>query len=182
MEKIIRMSLIGAGIGALSATLLAIPGLLPAAVAREPAVQVFTTSLRDITAPPGFNAAGLVRVADASVIDVSASAAPAPQQGVVTIHKIGFGHSTFVTVTENSGAYVSSDALASGHVLYPGVAPADSKTAGPVAQVALKLGENGWVTLELQDAGSFLYLEQPDGALISGDFGTCLALSGRVTC
>jgi len=137
----------GAGAG-LVALLLALPSMLPPAVASEEPARTLLSTAGEIFPPP-FNPDSLVKW-DFQV-EPSVSTTPLRQS---TVRKIGYGVTEFVQVVQTSTGTYSSDALQSPHVEYPGILKQRKRAH---AGLAYWSGDR-WVTGAALTAGSFVVL------------------------
>jgi hypothetical protein len=142
--------ILGGGIaGLVFALALAVPSILPPAVADE---EPFNTMLKtgDEIIDEPFDAAGLMKFDDAIV-------EPWVSTDVVrerTVRKIGYGRTSFVKIiTTTTGTY-STDGLGSPYISYPGIHRTGTQGGGG-GFVAILSGD-GWTTILGQNAGSFV--------------------------
>jgi hypothetical protein len=131
---------------------LATPALFPQAFASEPQHQLIR-SAKDIFPPP-FDASKL-RKFDIELAD-SVSTEPLRTQYV---RKIAFGRPTTVTIVTTSSGTYSSDAIASPHVLYPGIDVTTKRGShgGPRVHVATGTTPGGTFNWTVISNGSFTY-------------------------
>jgi hypothetical protein len=92
----------------------------------------------------------------------------------VVVRKIGYGETSFVTVTTTSSGVYSSDALASAHVRYPGVYVAQLQLEpDPFRDLILGWSRlTGWVKIPLLSADSFAFLD--DTTVPASSNGVCV--------
>jgi hypothetical protein len=176
MSQKFRPLLAGAVIGGLAAGLLALPNLLPAALADEQPLRALLSTADELMPAP-FDVAGLVKP------DVTLE--PSVWTEVLhssTVRKIGYGRTTFVTIAETASGTYSSDGLASPHVRYPGI-HVDYGSAGPrVAGIRIWTG-NGWTVFKSSDAGSFVSVNRFDGGrLLTTESGSCVIVKNGAYC
>ncbi len=162
----------GAGFGAI-ALLLALPSLLPPAIANEEPAHTLLSSAREIFPPP-FDFDGLARY----TYDVS----PAISTDVLkesTVRKIGYGNTEVVRVVQTPSGTYSSDALASPYIEYPGITKKRVRGA-----MGLAFWSNGrWVVEKTVSAGSFVTITRFDGGqLIVTDDGMCVTRANGIIC
>lgn len=111
-----KQAILGGGlIGLVVATTLALPSILPPAVADEEPARTLLKSSQEIFPK---------RIDGDSFVKPEWTVEPWVATEVIaesTIRKIGFGRTTFVTIAETATGTYSSDGLASPYVLYPGI-------------------------------------------------------------
>lgn len=162
----------GAGFGAL-ALVLALPGLLPPAIANEEPAHTLLSSASEIFPPP-FDFSGLAKY----TYDV----APTVSTEVLkqsTVTKIGYGRTEIVRVLQTPSGTYSSDALESPYVEYPGVTK--KRVRG---ERGLAFWSNGrWVMQDAVSAGSFVTITNFDGGqLVVTDDGMCVTNQHGISC
>src|SRR5690242_8356835 len=101
--------------GTVGALLLALPQMLPPAIADEQPMKTLLSSANELFAP-AVDPDELVRWD--FTVDPSVSTEPIRQS---TVKKIAYGHATTVHVVETSTGVYSSDALTDPHIQYPGI-------------------------------------------------------------
>ena len=163
----------GAG-GALAALLLALPSMLPAAIASEQPARTLLASMDELFPPP-FDPEGLVKW--------NFEVSPAVSTEVVkqsVIKKIGYGNVETVYVVQTPSGTYSTDALQSPNIEYPGILKQRVKTG----QVGMAYWSNGhWVGKAFVSAGSFVTITRFDGGqLVVTDEGMCVTRRGGVIC
>ena len=79
----------------------------------------------------------------------------------VTVRKVGYGRTSFVTIATTPSGVYSSDALASPHVRYPGVYTARLQLAAlPFTGSLMGWSKlSGWVKIPLESANSIGFLD-----------------------
>ena len=165
----------GAIIGLLAAGLLAVPSMLPPALADDEPVKALL-STKDELFPPRLDANNLVK------FDFSIE--PGVSTDVVstrTIRKIGYGRTEFVEIRTTSTGTYSTDGLASPHIRYPGI----HKELKPASRghLAFWSGGKGWVLFKEVDAGSFVSITPfKDGQLVMSDEGNCVFVGDAAYC
>ena len=132
------------------------PVLVQASVASEPAVaSVFVP-------PPGKSLdTHLVRFGDDyDAIQTEPGVSLDPLSSV-TVRKIAFGQTSFVTVMTTSSGVYSTDALANPHVRYPGIHVAQlDLEPDPSGDAILGWSRlTGWTKIPLVSANSFAFLD-----------------------
>lgn len=172
MDTKYSMLAIGALIGGIASAVIAVPSLVPHAVADEavaiaqPANDFFTgkpTSL-DLFKPQWS--------VDASVSTEVLSS--------TTIRKIEFGRMSTVTIATTASGTYSSDAMDSPHVRYPGVYRVQA-AAGPGALAELTV--DGWKLLRHIDAGSFVSIAPLNGGhAVVDETGACVFTKTAIYC
>lgn len=155
MSQKFRPLLAGAVIGSLAAGLLALPNLLPAALADEQPLRTLLSTADELMPPP-FDVAGLVKPDFTLEPSVSTEVLHSS-----TVRKIGYGRTTFVTIAETASGTYSSDGLASPHVRYPGIHVDQGSSGLRVARIRMWTG-SGWTVFK-SDAGSFVSVDRFDG-------------------
>jgi hypothetical protein len=175
MSDYLRFITGGSIVGLLAAGMLALPSLLPAALAdEEPAKSALSS--KDELWPPRFDTSKLVKfdfdIEPSVVTDVVSTQ---------TVRKIGFGKTEFVEViTTPSGTY-STDGLTSSHIRYPGIHK-ELKRTSP-GHIAFWSGSTGWVAFKAIDAGSFVSITPfAGGQLVTSDAGNCVFVGKSAYC
>jgi hypothetical protein len=163
---------VGAG-GALAALLLAVPSMLPEAIASEQPARTLLSSMTELFPPP-FDPSKLAKynyeVSPAISTDVL-------KQSV--IKKIGYGNVENVYVVQTPSGTYSSDALQSPNVEYPGIVKKRVHN-----QVGMAYWSNGhWAAQKFVSAGSFVTITKFDGGqLVVTDDGMCVTRKDGVIC
>jgi hypothetical protein len=162
----------GAG-GVLAALLLAVPSMLPPALASEQPAHTLLSSMSELFPPP-FDPGKLVNW------DFEAS--PAISTEVVkqsAITKIGYGTTEMVYVVQTPSGTYSTDALTSPNIEYPGIL---KRRVG--GHVGMAYWSNGhWVGRKFISAGSFVTITRFDGGqLVVTDDGMCVTRKDGVIC
>lgn len=159
--------------GAIAALLLAIPSVLPPAVANEEPARTLLSTGNEIFPPP-FDPGSLVRwdfVADPGI-----STEPIRQS---TVRKIGYGRVETVTIVETASGIYSSDALDDPHVEYPGITRTRKADRAGISM----WNGFGWSAAAPFSAGSFVTITPFEGgSLIVTDDGMCVVKRGSVRC
>lgn len=162
----------GAGFGAV-ALLLALPSLLPPAIANDEPARTLLSSANEIFPPP-FDPGSLFKY--------TYELSPAVSTEVMrqsTVKKIGYGKTEFVHILQTPSGTYSTDALQSPNVEYPGVLK--KRTHDQIGMVSWSDGR--WVTEKPISAGSFVTITRFDGGqLIVTDVGMCVTNSNGVVC
>lgn len=97
----------------------------------------------------------------------------------VTVRKIGYGKTEFVSIMTTATGTYSSDGLASPHIRYPGIHANDTTAAFD----AVAYWEGGWQLIKPLTAGSFISaVPFKGGKLIMTEDGSCLKLRGDLYC
>ncbi len=130
------------------------PALVQTTMASEPSVaNVFTP-------PPGKALdTQLVRFGDNYDAIQTEPGVSLEPLSTVTVRKIAFGQTSFVTVTTTSSGVYSSDALASPHVRYPGIHVAQLQLEPLGGQILGWSKLTGWTKIPLLSADSFAFLD-----------------------
>jgi len=163
----------GAG-GILAALLLAVPSILPQALASEQPARTLLSSMSELFPPP-FDPGKLAKY--------NYELSPAISTDVVkqsVIKKIGYGNTETVYVVQTPSGTYSTDALQSPNVEYPGVL----KTRERGDHVGMAFWSHGrWVSQKFVSAGSFVTITKFDGGqLVVTDDGMCVTRKDGVIC
>ena len=139
----------GAFAGVLACAVLALPDLLPRAMADEaPAISITKTAQEIFRKPIDGNAFARLPEHEAEPwVDMDV-------QSERVVRKIAYGRTTFVRIMTTSTGVYSSDGLASAHVLYPGIRATHAGGAGATTVVAMLEG-GGWLRVSPGRARSF---------------------------
>ncbi|MGN6487447.1 MAG: hypothetical protein ACTHLT_06465 [Devosia sp.] len=166
----IAAALGGAGLVAL---LLALPAMLPPAIADEEPAHTLLSSASEIFAPP-FNPDRLLKW--------DFEAEPGVSTEVLrqsTVRKIGYGRTELVQIVETTSGTYSSDALASPNVEYPGVRKHRVRSGQGIATWS----HGRWVPQSPKHAGSFATITRFEGGqLIVTDEGMCVTRRHGIIC
>lgn len=166
--------MLGGAFGLGAAILLALPNVLPPAVAEEEPMRTLLSTPNEIW-PPAFDPDRLMRWS--YYVQPGVSAEPVKE---TVVRKIGYGRTTFVNVMETASGVYSTDGLASPHIQYPGIIkePEPSPHAGLWYWSGRK-----WVASAPLTAGSFVTIIPFDGgSLLTTEVGSCVALGKSVYC
>ena len=163
-----------------AALLLAVPSMLPPAVAKTEPMATLLSSANEIL-PGAIDVADLVRwdfkSAPGVLIDDSVSTEPLAYSEV---DKIGYGRRSTVKIVETSTGVYSSDGIYSPYVRYPGIELQPDMGA---ALLAIWGGAGGWSFLRPMAAGSFVTMTPFDGGnLVVTDDGTCVITQSMISC
>jgi hypothetical protein len=154
--------------------LLALPDILPPAVAGEEPMRTLLSSPNELW-PPAFNPKGLMKWD--YYVQPGVSVEPVRES---TVRKIGYGKTTFVNVMETPSGVYSSDALASPNIEYPGIVKELKTVTLPVLR--LWDGEQ-WVVAAAADAKSFVTITPINGGtLTTGEDGNCAVVGETTYC
>lgn len=115
MQELKKPIIVGAVIGALAAGILALPSLLPSAMADEEPARTLLKSSDEIFRKP-IDGADFVK--PDWTIEPWVATEPLSQ---TTVRKIGYGRTEYVSIVTTATGTYSSDGLASRNVLYPGI-------------------------------------------------------------
>lgn len=166
----------GALIGIAVAGGLALPSMLPNAIASEEALPTIgeVAEVVGITQPPA-------RIDGAALVKPDWTVEPWVSSEVTheaTVRKIGYGRTTFVSVmTTNTGTY-SSDGLASPHIRYPGIHKNQTAAFDGIA-----VWDRGWKLIAALDAGSFVAVAPFNGGhLLMNEDGYCIRTPVALYC
>ena len=163
---------IAGGMGAVW-LLLAVPSMLPPAMANEEPARTLLSTASELFPPP-FDPASLARwtyeLTPAVSTDVLSQS---------TVKKIGYGNTEFVHVIQTPTGTYSTDGLQSPHVEYPGVI---KKRIG--GHFGMAYWSNGrWVMRKFMNAGSFVTISKFDGGqLVVTDDGMCVTRENGIIC
>jgi hypothetical protein len=174
MSDYLRLITSGSILGLLAAGMLALPSLLPSALADEEPAKTLLSSMDELW-PPRFDTDNLVKY-DFTI-------EPSVSTDVVktrTVRKIGYGRTEFVEIyTTPTGTY-SSDGLASPHIRYPGIHKELKRSV--IGEIALWSG-GGWQVVREMNAGSFVTITPfKGGKLITTEDGSCVVTKGAARC
>lgn len=164
---------LGALIGTAVSVTLAMPSILPKAIADEAPLEVLTADTNElmdmITGRPAEFFKPRWTVEDSVSTDVISSS---------TIRKIEGGRTSFVKVARTATGVYSSDGLTSGHIRYPGI----HDEGRQAVTFALLMG-GGWAFFTPVSAGSTIELvpNEHGGAIIS-DGSICHVVDGNLYC
>lgn len=171
-----RALMLGGCVGLGAAVLLAVPALLPSAMADEPA-KTLLKSASDLWPSP-IDTSKLVKWD--YVTEPGISIEPVAES---TIRKIAYGKTTFVTVMETDSGVYSSDGLASPNVEYPGIVK--QPKAGTPSPMLWLWGDGKWASANAYTAGSFTVvtpIEGGRGKLVVSDDNLCVVRESAVYC
>jgi hypothetical protein len=177
MPNALRAIVAGVAIGGLAAALLALPAVLPPALADEPAVRTLL-STKDELFPRRIDVDNLVKPDFTMEPHISTEVLRSTE-----VRKIGFGKTTFVRIAETATGTYSSDAMTSPHIRYPGIHANGRRTDAVPGQLAAWSGGVGWTLLAPLTAGSFVTVTPfKGGTMISGGDGNCVFVGQSVYC
>ena len=173
-----RALMLGGCIGLGAAVLMAVPDLLPPALADDQPMQSLLKSASELW-PPAFDPSTLVKWDYYAQPGISIE--PVAEQ---TVRKIGYGRSTFVSVMETESGVYSTDGLASANIQYPGIVKEPRAT--PAAAPMLWLwGDGRWASVGAFSAGSFAVvtpIEGGKGRVVVTDDTLCVVREDAVYC
>ncbi|MHB1111051.1 MAG: hypothetical protein ACYCZU_12155 [Devosia sp.] len=175
MSDHLRFILGGSIIGLLAAGMLAMPSLLPPALADEEPTKTLL-STKDGLWPTRFDTDNLVK------FDFTIE--PSVSTDVVrtrTVRKIGYGKTAFVKIiTTPSGVY-STDGVTSPHIRYPGIHKELKRS--PWGRIALWSGGKGWMAFTAINASSFVSITPfKGGQLVTTEEGNCVFVENAAYC
>lgn len=168
-------SIIGGGIiGFVVAGTLALPSILPSAVAQEKTLPSLLISTVDELMANPINGDDFVKPGVTVEPWVSTRALSRS-----TVRKIGYGRTEFVEIVETDTGIYSSDGLASPYVQYPGIHEGTtSATRGYLA-----MWDGGWVQVQPFGAGSFVTTTPFIGGKVQiTDEGACVHTAYGLYC
>jgi hypothetical protein len=171
-----RALMLGGFIGLGAAVLMAVPDLLPPALADDQPMKTLLQSANELW-PPAFNPDRLVKWD--YYVQPGISIEPITEQ---TVRKIGYGRSTFVTVMETESGVYSTDGLASPNIQYPGIVKEPKAAPSPMLWL---WGDGRWASASAFSAGSFAVTTSIDGGkgkLIVTDDTLCVVRENAVYC
>ena len=173
MDETRTIMMVG-GIFGLAALALALPSVLPPAIAKEEPARTLLSSGNEIFPQP-LDPDGLVKWD--FTVDPGISMEPLKQS---TIKKIGYGRVSYVNVVETASGIYSSDAVTDPHIQYPGIHVERKQTAESGMFV---WSGHGWVAATPFGAGSFTTVVPfKGGKLVITDDGSCAVLKYTVAC
>ena len=153
---------------------LALPSILPSAVADEEPVRS-VIKIAEATRTPPVDVSKLVNW-DFEV-EPGISTEPLRES---TVRKIAYGRTSFVKVVETTSGVYSTDALSDPHIRYPGI-HVRSK-ASQFAGIALWSG-HGWELAAPFSAGSFVtVIPFEGGQLVTTNEGSCVVTETSIRC
>jgi hypothetical protein len=165
-----RTILIGGLLGLLVAGALALPSMLPPALADEPVRTMLKTGKELL---PGDPLPEFVKPDWEIESWVSTDV-----QSRQTVRKIGYGRTEFVDIVTTSTGTYSSDGLASTYIRYPGIHGTHLTADGGPALVGLWSGR-GWTLVRALDAKSFVTIVPIDGGkTFVHEDGACVFMKG----
>lgn len=169
-----RAIMLGGIVGLGAAVLLALPDILPAAMAEEEPMHTLLSTPNEVW-PPAFDPDKLMKWS--YYVQPGVSIEPIKE---TVVRKIAYGRTTFINVMETSTGVYSTDGLASSHIQYPGII----KEAKPSPYAGLWYWSGRrWVSTAPVSAGSFVSIIPFDGgSLLTTEDGNCVALKSGVYC
>ncbi len=177
MPSLERKIIVGSVIGGLAAGLLALPAVLPPALADEQPLHTLLSS-KDQLFPVPFDTADLVKPDYTLEPQIATEVL-----STSTVRKIGYGKTNFVRVVQTATGTYSSDGLASPHIRYPGIHANKRRHHATAGQLSIWATGTDWQVLRPQAAGSFVGVIQFEGGqLVIGDDGTCAVTGQAVYC
>jgi hypothetical protein len=170
----------GAIAGIFAAGMLAVPTILPQAIAQEEPARTLLKSSDELF-PEQLDGSDFVKPVPEFIVEPWVSTDVVKEQ---TVRKIGYGKTTFVRIiTTTTGTY-STDGLRSPHVRYPGIHPnpefEDWEREGGVAIWS----DGNWILLNRGNARSFVNLVPFDGGrlLLREDGSGCTRVGPATYC
>lgn len=169
-----RRSVITGGIiGFLVAGTLAVPSILPPALADDEPFRTLLSTAEELM-PKTIEGDDFVKPDVTIEPWVSTEAI-----GRSTIRKIGYGRTEFVDVIETATGVYSSDGLESPYVRYPGI----HKEQSTAAFSAISVWDGGWRLMKPLGADSFVSVVPfKGGSVLMTEDGTCVAMRNGLYC
>lgn len=168
-----RAVMAGGAIALGAALMLALPELLPPAVAQEEPVRTLLSTPNEIW-PPTFDPSQLMKWD--YYVEPGVSIEPVAES---TVRKIAYGRTTYVRVMETESGVYSTDGLASPHIQYPGIV----KERKPTEPGVWYWNGRQWVAAVPFSAGSFASIMPFDGGgPLATEDGSCVELGKSVYC
>lgn len=150
MQERSRLIIAGGFIGCAAGGMLALPSIMPPAMADDEPVRTLLKTGDEIFRRP-LVASDFVKP-DEFVYEPWVSTDVVSQR---TVRKIAFGETTFVTIATTPTGTYSSDGLASPHIRYPGIHPNPEYAAWRAAPVVVWDGV-AWTEVKAGAAKSFV--------------------------
>jgi hypothetical protein len=175
-----RQMIIGGLLGVLVAGSLAIPSVLPPAMAEEEPMATLLKTGEVLFAEP-LDAHGLFKPPQRLEVEDSVSTEVLSQH---TVRKIAYGKTTFVDIfTTPTGTY-SSDGLASNHIRYPGINISEEWKAWQRHRTIATLDGGAWHSLRLLDANSAVRSMPIEGGRLTvhEEGNICVEIRGALYC
>jgi hypothetical protein len=151
MQDRSKIIVAGGFIGLAAAGMLALPGILPPAMADDEPVRTLLKTGNEIFRRP-LVASDFVKP-DEFIYEPWVSTDVTSQR---TVRKIAYGRTTFVDIATTPTGTYSSDGLASPHVRYPGIHPNPEFAAWQNSQVIAVWNGKGWAEFATGTARSFV--------------------------
>jgi hypothetical protein len=173
-RRLRRRSIITGGVmGFLVAGTLAVPSILPPALADDEPFRTLLSSADELM-PKTIDGDDFVKPDFTLEPWVSTEAI-----GRSTIRKIGYGRTEFVSIVETSTGIYSSDGLESPYIKYPGIHR--ERSAAPIS--AITVWDGGWRLMQPLGAGSFVTVLPFDGgSVLMTEDGACVSVRGGLYC
>jgi hypothetical protein len=169
-----RTIMLGGAIGFGAVVLLALPSVLPRAVAEEQPMKTLLSTPSEIW-PPAFDPDLLMRWS--YYVQPGVSVEPIRE---TVVRKIGYGRTSFVNVMETASGVYSTDGLASPHIQYPGIIK--EQKPSPAAGLWYWSGRQ-WVAAATAGADSFVAIIPLDGGSPpAAEDGNCVAVRNSLYC
>ncbi len=170
MQERSKLIVAGAFIGTAAAGMLALPSVLPPAMADDEPVRTVLKTGEEIFRRP-LVASDFVKP-DEFIYEPWVSTDVVSQQ---TVKKIAFGQTTFVNIATTPTGTYSSDGLASPYVRYPGIHPNPEFGAWLDAPVIVIWDGGAWAEIGPGTARSFVNIIplSPEGCTEAGDTVYC---------
>ncbi|MDB5539384.1 MAG: hypothetical protein JWQ89_1111 [Devosia sp.] len=169
-----RTIMLTGAIGAGLALLLALPSVLPPAIADEEPARTLLSTPNEIW-PPAFDPGKLMKWD--YYVQPGVSIEPIRES---TVRKIAYGRTTLIRVMETASGVYSTDGMANPHIGYPGIV----KVAQRQSNLGVWYWDDGhWVATAPQSASSFVSLTPLDATkLVASDDDNCVTLGNAVYC
>lgn len=180
-SQTLRSIVLGGLIGVVVSGGLALPTILPPAMAQDEPMRTIVETMEPRETPKVIDGEAFVKpdwtMADGDVVEpwVSTDAI-----SYSTVRKVSFGRTEFVQIATTSTGVYSSDALESAHVRYPGIHDGQSDGA---AIGTIEIWDGGWKIIRPLSAGSFVsVLPFKGGRLLMLDGNVCVRTRYGLSC
>ena len=180
-SQTLRSVVLGGLIGVVVAGGLALPTILPPALAQDEPMRTIVESMEPRTAPTVIDGEALVKPDwTGAAEDVVEPWVSTDAISYSTVRKVSFGRTEFVQIATTSTGVYSSDAIESAHVRYPGIhgGQPDDQGIGTI-----QIWDGGWKIIRPLNAGSFItVLPFKGGRLLMLDGNRCVRTRLSLSC